>query len=334
MAASKDNPLYYVYIVSGEKKYHVTSAVISIDIADDQGQMAQSVNVQMLNIEYEGTRLTGIIKVRDRIVIYADDGERKEEVFRGYIWSRSYGSSLSDREISLKCYDNLIYLQESQDHLYFAKGKSTKDVIASICNKWGITLDYTYSSITHSKLALRGNLSDIITADVLDLVKDREGKKYTIRSKKDAMFISEVGTNERIYAIKSGENAIKTHSEHTMSGMVTKVVILGKADDSDRQPVEATVAGKTSQYGTLQKIINRQENTSLADTKKEADGILKESGAPKWEYEVNSIDIPWIRKGDKVYVNAGDIAQKYLIVTSVDRSIGKAKEMTLTLEDM
>ena len=40
-----------------------------------------------------------------------------------------------------------------------------------------------------------------------------------------------------------------------------------------------------------------------------------------------------IRKGDKVHINAGDIANSTLIVVSVDRTISATKkEMTLTLE--
>lgn len=333
MKASKKNPIYTVYIISGSNKYNVTPAVIDLDFSDQKKQLAQCVTIGLMNVRANGTLLTSILKVRDRVFIYADDGSRSDEVFRGYVWTRSYGSSLDARDITLKCYDHLIYQQESEDAEYFSAGKSSKDVMASLCSKWGVKLEYSYESITHSKLALRGNLTDIFMDDVLDLVKDRTGKKYVIRSEKDVMRVLTQGTNTTVYSFKAGENAISTRSECTMDGMVTKVVILGKADDNDRQPVEATINGKTSQYGTLQKLINRSENTSLADAKKEAQGILKEDGAPKWEFEVRAPDIPWIRKGDKVHVNAGDIVNSYLIAVSVDRSISsKKKEMTLTLE--
>lgn len=332
MKASLENPIYSTYIVSGDKKYNITPAVIDLDFSDQKKQMAQAVNITVMNAKAGDSWLSSLLQVRQRVYIYADDGSRNEEVFRGYIWTRSYKSSLTDREIVLKCYDNLIYLQESEEAEYFSSGKSTKDVVSTLCSKWGVKLEYTYSSITHAKLALRGNLADIFTSDILDLVKDRTGTKYVILSVKDTMQVKPVGSNGTIHRFIAGKNAVKTSSECTMEGMITKVVILGKADDDDRQPVEATVAGKTSEYGTLQKVISRDENTSLADAKKEADGILKEDGSPKWEFELVAPDVPWIRKGDKVYVSAGDISG-YLIVTSVDRSISnKAKEMTLTME--
>lgn len=333
MRASAENPIYTAYIVSGGKKYNVTSVLQQIDFADREKQFSKSATLHLANIALEGTWLSSILKVRDRVYIYADDGEKQEEVFRGYLWTRVYKSAVQGHDLQLRCYDQLIYLQESEDSLFFPSGKATKDVVSTICSKWGIPLDYQYESITHGKLALRGNLSDIFLDDILDLVKDRTGKKYVIVSDKDVMQVRSVGGNRTVYTIQAGKNAVSTMSECTMDGMTTKVVILGKADKSDRAPIEATVSGETGQYGTLQKLISRKSDTSLSDAKKEAQNILKGEGQPKWRYEITAPDIPWIRKGDKVNIQAGDIV-KPLIVTGIDRRIcNDGKTMELSMEN-
>ena len=333
MAASKENPIYTVYVVSGGKKYNLSEVVENLKFTDQEAQFSKGVHISLANIQTEGKWLVSLLNVRDRVYIYADDGERNEEVWRGFVWANGYKSSTSSRLIVLKCYDNLIYMQESEESEYFSSGKETKAVMQSICEKWGVKLEYTYDSITHDKLPLRGPLSDIITADILDLVKDRTGKKYVILSEKDVMQVKEVGKNDTIYKIISKGNAITTEAEITLDGVATKVVILGKADDNDRRPVEATVTGETAKYGTLQKIINRDENTSLADSKKEAQSLIDEK-KPKWEYRLEAPDIPWIRKGDKVYVSAGSLIG-YFIVKGIERSIENAKKvMSLTMEDM
>lgn len=334
MAASKKNPIYSVYIVSGSTKYDITSCLESIRFSDQEKQFAKNVTLNLGNIPINGTWLNALLKVRQRVFIYANDGETSGEVWRGFVWDCGYKSSLDTRLIVLKCYDNLIFCQESEESLFFASGKDTKSVMSEICSKWGIPLEYSYSSITHSKLALRGFLSDIITADILDLVKDRTGKKYVVLSEEDTMKIKEVGQNAKVYKILAGNNAITTETECTMEGMVTKVVILGKEDKSDRRPVEATVNGDTNTYGTLQKLINRNENTSLADAKKEGESICKEKGKPNWEYRLEAPDIPWIRKGDKVYVSAGSLVGHF-IVKGIERDISnKRKTMSLTMEDV
>lgn len=58
------------------------------------------------------------------------------------------------------------------------------------------------------------------------------------------------------------------------SGMVTRVKILGEADDDKRRPVEATVDGQTK-YGIRQKIITRAKDDSLDEAKKTAKRLLK-----------------------------------------------------------
>lgn len=333
MKATLENPIYTAYLVSGTNKYNLTDVLTGIDLDEQEQQLAQCATVSIINAKTNGQWISSIIGVRNRIYIYANDGEQNREVFRGFVWTKSYKTGLTDREITLKCYDNLIYFQESEDAEYFTDGKSSEDIIATFCDKWGVELSYSYDSITHSKLALRGNLADIITADVLDLVKDRTGNKYIIRSDQDIVHVMPTGQNSTVYSFVGGKNIVTTKSEETMEGMITRVVILGRDDDKqERLPVEATLDGDTDGYGTLQKIISRNENTELDEAKREAEGILKESGDPKREYEVTAPDVPWIRKGDRVFINAGDIINSYMIVSSISHSINnKSKEMSLTL---
>jgi hypothetical protein len=332
--AKQKIPTYTVYIVSGNTKYNVTPAVVGFDRSEDNKQIAQCVTLQLTNVQVKDKALSALLNPGSRVYMYANDGNQNEEIFRGFLWKRNGKASLSDRELQYKCYDHLIYLQESDDSVYFSTGKSTKDVFASLCDKWGIKLNYIYDSITHAKLVLRGKLSDIFTADLLDLVKERTGKKYVVLSDKDTMHIKPVGSNETIYHFTAGNNVIYTSSGWTMDGMITKVIVVGKADSEDREPIEATLSGNTETYGTLQKIYDRDENTSLADAKLEAKSIIDENGEPKWEYEIKAPDIPWIRKGDKVFVNAGDISERFLIVSAVDRSFDtKKNDMVLNLEE-
>lgn len=333
MQASKDNPIYTVYIIINGSKYDLTPAVNSVDLNEAAGQLAQTATISVMNVQIGGVWLTSLLRKRCRIFIYANDGSKQAEVLRGNVWERPYVASLTDRELTLKCYDDLKYFLESEDADYFSAGKTTKDILTTLCNKWGVELDYQYESITHAKLALRGTLGDIVIADLLDQVKNRTGKNYVFIQTEGKFVVRGIGQNTAVPAFCAGENAIRTNTKMELNQMVTKVIIYGKAeDDESRAPVEAIVTGNTEEYGTMQRVIVRDENTSLEDAKETAKALINEKGDPKWEYEVRAIDYPWLRKGDKVYVNAGDIQDKYLIVEDIDRSItNKKKEMTLTL---
>ena len=334
--ASEQNPIYTVYMVVGKTKYNITPAVVDIDLSEQENQIAQTATIRFVNVRIKGGKtMCQTFDVRQRVFIYANDGTKKEEVFRGWNWTKIHDSDMEETVLTMKCYDNLIYLQESQDSMYFSKGANTKSVMNKICNKWGINLNYTYSTITHDKLVLKGALSDFILNDILNKVKDRTGKDYVVRSAKDVMYVMPVGSNKKKHRITKKGNAVNVRSEKTMDGMVTKVVILGKAEEkSEKVPVVATVSGETSKYGTLQQLQDKDEDTSLANAKKEAQNTINEKGKPFREYEVQAVDIPWIRKGDMVHVEAGHIISQDLIAVSVERSISNTKKtMTLTLKD-
>ena len=335
MKAAYDNPIYTVYLVIGTTKYNITPAVMRLDFTNQEMQIAAAWTIYAANIKVGNSYLSTLLQVRQRVFIYANDGSQNKEVFRGWTWTKFYESENQSKEIRIKCYDNLIYLQESEDSFYFTDGTQTSSVMSSICSEWGITLSYNYSSISHEKLALRGTLSDMITSDILDAVKKRTGTKYVITSQQDVMTVSPVGSNKTVYSLTHKNNATLTRSETTMDGMTTQVKILGDAEkNSEKLPVLATVKGNTATYGTLQKLQDKGTDTSLADAQTEAQNTINEDGKPKKEYYVDAIDIPWIQKGDKVYVNAGDMKDRTLIVMGIDRDISnKRKQMNLTLQD-
>lgn len=343
MKASPEFPTYKVYVVtrgelfglvtSSTKKYNITSAIEGLSFSDQKNQIAQRVNIQLHNQQEGDSRLSDLIPVGSRVFIYANDGSKEDEVFRGYVWTRSNKSSIDAHSLELKCYDNLIYLQESDESLYFGPQWKTAAIVQFICLKWWIKVQFDMAlSINHGKLVLRGKLADILTTDILESVKAKTGLKPIILGVKDELHVKQMGTNSTVYRFLAEKNTISTSSACTMDGMVTKVIIMAKADSDDRELQEATVTGNTSRYGTLQKIIDRDESMSLEDAKMEAYSIIVENGAPKWEYEMQAPNNPWMRKGDKIYVNAGDLTG-YYFATGIDRSIDNKKStMTLSLE--
>lgn len=336
MTTSTENVTYSVTIYKPTKKYNVVNVLVALSFSDQEKQIANCVTIGLADVD-AGTKkqkLSDIISPRDRVVITAYDGEKSGEVFRGYIWDITRKTALTEADFSLKCYDNLIYWQESEDSDFFAEGRSTKDIMSTLADKWGIKMKYEYESITHEKLVLRGAIADFVTADVLDTVKDRTGKGYVIQSIEDTVSIKTAGMNETIYSIVEGKNAIDVKSFCTLNGVTTQVVILGKASDDAKTPVEATISGNTDTYGTLQKVISRNEDTTLEAAKEEANNIIKKDGKPKWEYEVKATDIPWVRKGDKIHIEVGPLNGDY-IIRSIDREYkNQGKTMTVTVVDV
>lgn len=335
MAASQQNPTYTVYIISETTKYNVTPALLSIDRSESDGQIAQRVNFEFRNVQVNNVWISSIFQAANRVFVYANDGTKNDEVFRGFLWERSYKSSMSDQVLKISAYDHLIYLQESEDSYYFSPRKGTDEIVKQICNNWNIKLEYTYNSMANRKIAARGKLYDILTADILDYTAWHTGDKYVIISEKDVMKIKLAGSNETVYHFIAGKNVESTTSGWTMDGVITQVLIIGKANEDGYEPIELAVPRNKDKYGTLQKILRRDEETELWQARGDATTILNESSEPKWEYTIAGPDIPWIRKGDKIIVDAGDINEKNLVVTAISRASDlKKSKMTITAEKL
>lgn len=327
--ASMKNPIYTAKIISSSDgtSYNITKALTDLTMEHNENDFSQIVTLNLANTKVGGKWFNSLVTLKDTLYVYCDTGSGAKEVFRGTIWVKNYDEELSGMKIKLLACDRLIYLQNSEDNLYFAKGKSTKTILSSIASKWGVTLNYKYSSITHGKLVFRGKyLSDIII-EILEEVKKKTGIKYVIRCEQGTMIIEPFGTNTTIYDIKEKQNAIKTSYSATMDGMVTKVLIIGSENKSGQSSNLATVTGNTSKYGTLQKILSKNDDDKLSEIKKEAQQIINEDGKPKVETSVTAISNPYIKKGHKVNIKAGNL-NNYYYVLGIEQDCLK-KEMSL-----
>lgn len=78
-----------------------------------------------------------------------------------------------------------------------------------------------------------------------------------------------------------------------------------------------SVSKNTSKYGTLQQIITISKDENLSEAKEEANQTLEDNATPQKEYDIKSVDVPWVKKGDQIYITAGSL-NGYYIVDSVE----------------
>ncbi len=299
----------------------LTRICLSLGWGDQKGAIAQKADITLANVKINEGFIHELIKLCCLIFIYANG----EEVFRGVVWEWEYTSAIA-KQLSITAYDKMIYMTQSKANSYFSSGMSTKDIIESICAEWSIPLNYSWQSHTHGKLPINNKtISEHITS-VLDEAQTKLDSKYTILMEKDTLIIRQQGINSDIFVFHT-KNTISTKNCRSLQGLITKVLIVGKSEEDKRPPIIDSLEGKM-QYGTLQEIITKDTNKSLDDVKNEAQNIIKENGKPKESISVKSVDVPKMRKGDKVRINAGNL-DDYFIVEAVKHN---AAEKTMDME--
>lgn len=271
----------------------LTGLCTSLTWGDEKNSIAQKAEVTLANIKIDKGYISDLIELCTQIVIFVNG----EEYFRGIVWDWSYTSAL-EKELSFTAYDNMIYLTQSKGNTYYSSGKSTQFLVEDICKEWGIAICYEWESWTHGKTPLKDMEISRQLTTVLDEAQTKLDSKYVMLFEKDTLFIRKKGSNTDIYYFH-GKNVESTTNRLTLQGLVTKVLVYGKSEEDKRPPLLKTIDGDLD-YGVLQEIVTKDSNKTLEDAEKEAQNILKEKGKPEETITVSTIDVPMMRKGDKI----------------------------------
>ena len=300
----------------------LTGLCTSLTWGDEKNSIAQKAEVTLANIKIDKGYISDLIELCTQIVIFVNE----QEYFRGIVWDWSYTSAL-EKELSFTAYDNMIYLTQSKGNTYYSSGKSTQFLVEDICKEWGISVCYEWESWTHGKTPLKDMEISRQLTTVLDEAQTKLDSKYVMLFEKDTLFIRKKGSNTDVYYFH-GKNVESTTNRLTLQGLVTKVLVYGKSEEDKRPPLLKTIDGDLD-YGVLQEIVTKDSNKTLEDAEKEAQNILKEKGKPEETITVSTIDVPMIRKGDKIKLVAGNLSGYFIVEGVTHNGFEKTMEMEL-----
>lgn len=287
---------------------------------DQNKELAQRATITLANTKTEYGFLHEMLPLCTHIVIQAAG----KQCFSGTIWEWEYTSALQ-KNIQITAYDYMMYLIKSKGNSYYTAGKSTSAIVQDICSQWRVNCNYSWVSITHTKTPYKNKtISDqIITT--LDECQRKTDTKYVAIMVDDVFEIKARGTNSDVF-IFTPENIMSTKDKFSMINLVTNVAIGGKEDKDGRIRIEDNVPGDTK-YGLLQEVINRDSNTTLADAKAEAQQLINDKGKPEEIISIESIDIPYLRKGDKVKIKAGNLLDTFYVTSVTHDAVKRTMNM-------
>lgn len=319
---------YRVIVMDGQTKYVITDSLESLVWEENEKELASRITFSVKDEKTESGYLSSIIKPGLLVIVSAIIRDERIEVARGYVEKWDCKNANNGDVLKITCYDMLYKLQKSQDNRFYPSGTKTKTIITDVLKSWGIPHVYNGPNVSHGKQVFNGDyLSDIIL-DTLDDARKKGSDKYIIRAKEDKTYIQRRGTNSPVYVFTS-LNSMSLNTVIDTSDMITKVKVLGQANDDGKKPVQATVTGNTK-YGIRQKIYTRGSDETLDAAKSAARQILNDEGKVARTSTVQSADVPIIRKGDLVYIRIGG-ENCFHYVKSIQHDAG-SQSMTMEIE--
>ncbi len=297
---------YHVVVLDEIGVWHNISEFIqNFGWEENENEISARFSFTARNDPVSAGRLSELIKPGCPVCVTVSDGNMPwQEVMRGYVetWKTSRQSGSDD----LACigYDSLYKLQKSQDNFYFPSGTGTKAAVMSVLEEWEIPFGiYEGPDATHGKLVFNNRYLSDILLELLDDARKKGERKCILRASEGMVNIIPRGSNKTIYVFS--EDNVKSFSESVSTeNLITRVKVVGKEKKDKTQVVEAVVDGYT-QYGIRQKIYKRGSDESLDDAKKAAQEILNNEGGIKREIRVEGPDLPFVRKGDLIYILNG-----------------------------
>lgn len=308
----------------------ITSITTGLGWEEGEKELSARISLRVYNVLYNGKRISQMIKPETPIFVYATiDGQQKEMV-RGTVkkWAPAYTNGSSS--LTIEAYDEMQPLRHNQDFAYFTDGTKTKAMITSILDKWSVPYTYNGPDIAHNKMVFKKSYVSDMLQKILDDVKKKNGGVYFMRAKEGKVEIIPRGTNEEIYHFDELDNAVQASDSFDSNGLVTRVKIVGKTDKEGHQKVEATKDGKT-EFGIRQAIIEHQSSKTLKQAEEAAEQLLKEKGALKRKTTLQAPDVPFIRKGDRVRIQAGTV-MGYFFIKSI-RHNAEDQKMTFEVDE-
>lgn len=319
-----------VVLVSKKKKYNITDYLEDLSWQENEGEISSQISFTVRNDKTSKGYLTKLIKPGIPVIISAKHGSRKyKEVARGNVVTWSPSNQNSAHDLRCVCYDELYNLQKSQDDFYFRSGMGTKARIHKVMKKWKIPVgSYQGPNKIHGKKKYQGSYLSDILLDILDDAVKKGGEKSIIRMKKNKVTIVPRGSNSEIFVFRA-KNTKVVNSNVTTANLITRVKVIGKSKESGKTKVAATLNGLTK-YGVRQRIYTRGSDETLNHAKKAAKQILDEAGDIQQDITVQSPDVPYIRKGDMVYMKVGRV-KGYHYVKSIQHD-ADTMSMTMNIE--
>lgn len=322
---------YYVLVMTKEgKTYDVTDMVEDLGWEELEDELASRITFTAKNDKTSQGRLSSLARPGCWVFLRYRYKNKTNEATRGKVVEWTPSRKLSAVTVKIKAYDDLYDMQECQDNFFFSSGVSTKSMLNQIFQKWKIPQGkYVGPNVTHGKMKFNNKKIGSIVKEILEDAKKRGGGPGIVRAIKGEVQVVPFGVNLHPYHFEEEGHLTSLSHKITTQGMVTRVKVLGEADDDDRRPVEATIDGKT-QYGIRQKFYTRGSDESLEEAKKAAKDILDEDGKPKDTVKIKTQDIPIMRKGNRLHLKCS-VGTGFYHVLSVTHDCDKM-EMTLNIQ--
>ncbi len=316
---------YGVVITDDGKTIEVTDSLSELSWSEPQGQLSMKASFTARNNSADGSFLSDTVQPGMIFVVLASLASKTEEVFRGKIEVWNPVSNSEDDLLKCTAYDELFPLQKSNDCFTVKKNWKASKALRKFFKEWKLNMGrYEGPTVKLKKMIFQDrSVADIINSILLKAY-DLGDDKCFMRSSDGVIDILPYYDNYDIYFFNE-DTASQIDERQSTENLVTRVKIM----DAEYKKMKKKIDGLTD-YGIRQKILAMQQDQKLKDAKVQAQQIIDEEGVIERKITVRSPDLPFVRRGDVVYIDI-KTSVGYFDVVGVNHD-ADSYNMTMNLE--
>ncbi len=301
----------------------ITQLVQSITWAGRRGSPARTLSVNLLDDDGYWHERSGIDIEDGWQCLFRYDGQ---ELFRGIFMNQSGSQS---KTLSLKAYDNGIYLSNNRDTFCY-ESKTADAIFRDVCTRFGIpTGDVAACSYSIPDLTKKKTTGWDAIEDALSLEFDNTGTRFFVVSDKGSLCLRKRKENILQWVLETGANVTKYKHTKSIENVRTRIRLIS---DEGKVLAEASDPALEKKIGIMQEVDTPDETLNSAQLNALAKSMLQEKKAPQRTFSLNDLlGIPDVISGVGVFIIIPHIAINRTLYVDSDSHIFKDNLHTMTL---
>lgn len=312
----------------------LTLATQALNWEEQPGELATRLTLKVANLATSVGKLHEELSPLAKLALRVDWGEGMRVLFLGTVEEWEFDDN-GVETLTVTAYDELFAFAQSEDEYLIVEGSPANTVLRQILTAWGFTIgDFLLPGSELPKMRLDNELANSVFTILTEVFFAPNGGEYFLRARysggKNVIDVIPPGHTEVVYRI-TPDVVARFNDKQSTKDLVNQIHLLGNlqkgrdvgipstsedaANLTTRPRIDHFVTNSdlVARAGRRRRLVKGQEGDTIDKLQAEGARVLARYGEPERKRTVTLPDIPYLRKGDALYLTVGTVDNTFFV---------------------
>lgn len=293
----------------GNTFYDYSELVSSVTFTGRKGAAPRSITVTVFDSDgYSMQRVSADVEDGLTCVLYLDG----KEIFRGLLMTTTLSSS---RKLTLKAWDNAIYLCNSKDSFSYKK-KRADQIFRDCCKRAGLKVGSAVNTGTKiAEIVKSGTTYWDVILEALSETYRKTGKRYYVSSDKGKLYLYRRKEQATMPTLNLKTNTESYEETRSIYDTRTRIKLMTSKNKTKKSYTNKSLEKKIGKFQEIQNVDNDATSTEL---KQKIDTFKKEQSVVAQSLTWTGTGDISVLAGGCVYLNISTLGLKRIMYVDED----------------